>query len=446
VKQKAMSIVAAAAVLMALLVAWWGTGSTQSAFTATVRNPTNTSASGLLAAAATPNTATCDTRTSATSTSTAQCDGTLLATVVPTTGTTAKATTVTNTGTIAATTAAVQAQSCAPIALANSRDSSDPMLPHYATTFAQNSAPAAADASLGLDGSTAYAADVTSGSAGTNSSLGIWFRAPTTSPGGVLLGLSSAPGTGSAAYDRILWMDSAGKLNFTYRNAGGTTTTASTTSSYRDNAWHFVSATLTYGVVIVFPVVTYTLYVDGASKASNSVIQNLTAPTGYWHAGYGSMTGAASYFTGSLANAFAMTNDLTAAQTSTLAGSTSSAQWQANLAAAGAGDAWSLGDAGTATYAGPYPTIGSASPCASIAAIVNAVSTTLGALLSTPAAITAPAVGASAGLTISISRAGGYDTTFVPGLHLLVPMSIVERAGGWATTLSYATSKQQVIA
>ena len=451
-------VTASAVALAGGLVLVLLTSTTQGGLTASVTNSADTATSGRLAVAATPNTGPCDTAPTAMGSSTAACNATTLPATTPATGTSAAtSTTLSNTGTVTATAATLQAQSCGPVQLANSRTSGDPMLVRGGISYAQSAPPVSASSSLLLGGVDGLAVE-NSAQTINQTTIGIWFKVPTTSTGGPLLGLGSSPATGTETIGRVLWLDGTGHLNFTFiDNLGGIHNTT-TTATYRDNAWHFVAATLVYGLVLVVltPFATATLYIDGATGPTTTVVILAAAYAGYAHVGWTPMVGVSGYtgavnnfLAGNVANAFTENVALTPAQLATLAGSATPAQWQTNLAAVAADNAWTLSDSGTATFAGPYPTIGAVNPCSLVTlkvTVSSTTTTTLAGLVTSAVAISPPTTTTATVVSLTTARGSGYDATYVPGLHLYAPMTVSESVVGWTTTLTWAAVNQQVIA
>jgi hypothetical protein len=148
--------------------------------------------------------------------------------------------------------------------------------------------------------------------AGPNTfSLECWFRA-SGNAGGNIMGFSSSKTlmTGDTS-DRLVFIDSGGKLTFGVA-PGGTKTTIRSTATYNDAAWHHVVASLGAGGML--------LYVDGALVASDtSVTTAQTIATGYFRWGGTNLTGWANeptsdYFIGSIDEVAEYATQLTANQ------------------------------------------------------------------------------------------------------------------------------------
>lgn len=141
----------------------------------------------------------------------------------------------------------------------------------------------------------------------------IWFQIPAgfTSGGQIMdfgnnAGSSTAPST---AYDRELWVEPSGTVNFGVFNGGRNVISTAAGTNYQDGAWHHVVATISGAGM--------KLYVDGALKASsaNTVAE---AGTGYWRVGWDSGWGSPNFtlknFTGRLRFAAVYTVALSASR------------------------------------------------------------------------------------------------------------------------------------
>jgi hypothetical protein len=113
-------------------------------------------------------------------------------------------------------------------------------------------------------------------------SLELWFRVSGTL-GGHLIGFASAP-SGSTTYsDRMVFVDSGGRLSFVTK---GTSTlhVVRSPSAYNDGTWHHMAATMS-------PTTGMRLYVDGALVGSLASASNADNYTGYWRAGGSEVVG-----------------------------------------------------------------------------------------------------------------------------------------------------------
>jgi hypothetical protein len=142
-------------------------------------------------------------------------------------------------------------------------------------------------------------------------SIECWFRASGTS-GGDIVGYSNLKTamTGDTA-DRLVYLDSGGKVTFGVAPAGVMSTVQSTLA-YNDAAWHHVVATLGAGGMV--------LYIDGAAVDSKpSITTGRTVATGYWRWGGTNLTGwlnepTSDYFVGSIDEVAYYNTQLTANQ------------------------------------------------------------------------------------------------------------------------------------
>jgi len=342
-------------------------------------------------------------------------------------------------------TQSVTARSCAPVQLADSATSTNPLLPRNDIAFSPGGGPGSVSGSGAVAlGTTGYATDTTAqtvgGTPGGLISLveydygyGVWFK--TTATTGRLFGLASNPSntssTSTTTYDRTLSL-SAGKLVFAAAGAPAVTSSG----TVNDGSWHYAYVSLTSSAITLVLGLTVTtkdtVYVDGSSVGSASGSSSLSTPTGYWSVGGG--------FAGSLSG-FADYNG-TSSPTSPPASPYS-----------GATDVWPLNDSGYSTYAGTMPT-GMTTPCARVAAALTFASPSagtgmvgLGTLASTTYPIAAPAAGATQTMTITTSQGPGY-TSDLAGLHLYVPLVFsygTSPATGWTLMMQWAGDARDVV-
>ena len=283
---------------------------------------------------------------------------------------------VTAAGTIPASrvTESVAVPTCGAAQLANDRSIAGPLLPRYGTAF-QTGGPFGASSAVTLDGANpgGYASGAVLETAQSVSVFGaswgaaVWFKAPSTSTGGALfsLGTSSARDT-TENFDRTLYLSAAGTLGFVYRTTTPTANGASITSSgtsYKDNAWHFAYARLSYSVLGVSAAV----YVDGNQVATSSqLLSGLDGLTGYWHLGWAPARNGVptQFFGGSLAD-FVVFNGGSAP--ASIATPTTQAQVDtfASTSGSAATGYWKLTDSGTTTVPSgtALPAIDTAAPC-----------------------------------------------------------------------------------
>lgn len=159
-----------------------------------------------------------------------------------------------------------------------------------------------------LNGSTGYVSGPNSTQTNLNTfSVEIWFR--TATAGGKLIGWGNVRTGSSSQYDRQLYIDSTGLLEFgVYPNA---VKTIASPDRVTDGAWHQAIGTLS-------PAGQF-LYLDGQLVASNTTVTTGQAGTGYWRIGYDNLSAWTNqptnyFFTGSLAWASVYTYALTPAQ------------------------------------------------------------------------------------------------------------------------------------
>lgn len=258
-------------VTAALVLLWTGTSGTHSAWTsAVVSNSTNSGRLSALAFTHAYPSSPSACQLSGPSSSTT-CPGAIWSTAAADVAAATKNDTVTD-NSVAPATTAMYAQgrllSCAPVQLANAKDSTDPMLPRYGTAFRQVD-PWGTTTAIALSGGSAYVDEVRQTNTvtllGSNFSFGVWFKvANGYSLGGALMGIDANPdNTMAAAGDPQLWMDSAGRIRF--RVAATTPMTGASGGTYADGGWHLAVLTLAS-----LAASTATLYVDGTNVASSA--------------------------------------------------------------------------------------------------------------------------------------------------------------------------------
>jgi hypothetical protein len=147
---------------------------------------------------------------------------------------------------------------------------------------------------LTFDGSTSYISTSSSSSNPSAFSLELWFKT-NTAAGGRLIGFGDAATGASTSRDRQVYMTNAGRLVFGVNP--GTQQTVTSSSSYNNNAWHHLAATLGSGGL--------QLYVDGSPVAGNGAVTTAGNYTGYWRLGYDDLAGwpsapTSNYFAGRL--------------------------------------------------------------------------------------------------------------------------------------------------
>ena len=146
-----------------------------------------------------------------------------------------------------------------------------------------------------FNGSTQYMSTATSYANPTDFSLSIWFKTSTVS-GGKLIGFGNSQTGSSPNYDRHIYMNNAGQIYFGIYP--GSVVTVNSSSSYNDNAWHLVTATLSSTAGMG-------LYIDGLLVGSNTAATTAQNYSGFWKVGFGNLLGwtsmpSSNYFNGIL--------------------------------------------------------------------------------------------------------------------------------------------------
>ena len=159
-----------------------------------------------------------------------------------------------------------------------------------------------------------------SGYAATNStmattpsfSIETWIKT-TTRRGGKIVGYGSSNTGNSSSYDRHIYMDNSGHINFGVYP--GSTQVITSPKTYNDGDWHYIVASLdaTRGM---------TLYVDGKKVSSNPGVTTAQDYTGYWRIGGDNLgswpnTPTSSYFSGSIGDVAIYPTALSLAQVQT---------------------------------------------------------------------------------------------------------------------------------
>lgn len=432
-------------------------GSAQAGFTASVANPASSVGTATSFLTATNGSVRCTSVPSGgvvPTTAAFPCTGSITPSV-PTTGTAVSTTTLAGSGTAAFSAASLTATSCGPVQLANSAAATNPMLVRGPVSFAQ-AGPLSGSTSLGLNGTNTLAADVVQRNGTANFSIGIWFKA--SAANGSLVSFATNPNEAvPTTSDRSIYFDTAGRLAFSV--SPSLPTTIRSTKSYADGNWHYAVGTFASGGLTL---ARQTLYVDGVVAASNTNILSLNLGTmnyaGYWRVGQsnvsgGSLAGSGNYFNGSLSNASVWSSELTAAQVSTLSGQTTQAGLSSSIASLAPVANWTLGDNGLQTFAGPYPVVGSVSPCSAVRSTVGTAgkcvypaqatacaaptaSTTLSGLIAAGSLALNPSGPTTAqALAATVARDTTYDTRYHVGLNILMPIEVKEV--GFTQTFSW---------
>jgi hypothetical protein len=126
-------------------------------------------------------------------------------------------------------------------------------------------------------GSTNAYMNAVTATAPTAFTLECWFRAGGTASG-LLMGLFATQTGSSGSRDRLVYLDSGGKLTFGV-SPSGTPITIRSSATYTDGAWHHVAAT--GGPAGLH------LYVDGSEVAADTATTTAASGSGYWRWGGG---------------------------------------------------------------------------------------------------------------------------------------------------------------
>ncbi|HXX91255.1 MAG TPA: LamG domain-containing protein [Acidimicrobiales bacterium] len=207
-----------------------------------------------------------------------------------------------------------------------------------------------APTSITLDGSTGWGETLTSLAGQANYTLMAWIKP--SARNGVLIGDTNVQSTTAPTNtDRMVWIDSSGRLNF-----GNNTTTlrATAASALTTGTWYFVVVTKSTGSGMA-------IYVNGAlnNSSASAGAESTLSYNGYWHLGWGSAVGSGfsnlpttNYFAGSMADVAVFPSALSAAAVTTLYGKTTQAAFSTQVLADAPTSYWPLQDTGSALYTG----------------------------------------------------------------------------------------------
>ena len=120
-------------------------------------------------------------------------------------------------------------------------------------------------------------------------SVEAWFKTTTTS-GGKIVGFGNRNSGDSSAYDRHVYMNSAGKILF--GAYPGASRTVASSKSFNDGQWHHVVASLGADGM--------SLYIDAKKVASNPDVTNGQQYWGYWRIGGDNSWSGNPYFAGTI--------------------------------------------------------------------------------------------------------------------------------------------------
>ncbi|MFA6299960.1 MAG: hypothetical protein WC642_12380 [Nocardioides sp.] len=348
--------------------------------------------------------------------------------------------------------------SCAPVQFANAKDATNPLLPRYTVGFAASDPWSGTNAAQ-FDGTQSYAGAVKSESSipssilslGGTAGYGAWFKTSTTA-GGPILAFDTAPASAGGTRDKVLYMNTTGKLGFVFDT--GSSTTGLSATAFNNGAWHFAYARLSIASLLGIPLSsTATLYVDGTQVAQSSSLIG-SSGSGYLHVGWAPISGTtygsglSNYFNGTISNAVAFLGGSAPA----VPPSNPASQAAFDTFASTATHQLRLGDSGTTTFGSAIGYVTGGDPCAhdTLAWTLGGASvfaaTTLKTLATSgwlPAtALAAPTPGNTQTSTTSFARAGTYDAD-VAGLHLYAPLSyrvglVSPPATGWSLTFTWS--------
>ncbi|MCZ2858121.1 PKD domain-containing protein, partial [Blastococcus sp. VKM Ac-2987] len=139
------------------------------------------------------------------------------------------------------------------------------------------------------DSTSSYASTSTATAGPQTFTAEAWFKTSSRT-GGRILGFSSATTAVSDSYDRLVYLDTSGRVNFGVYPGAMRVVTSPT--AYNDGTWHHVAATLgDKGMV---------LYVDGKQVAARADTTSAQVFNGYWRIGYDNVWSGARTFTGSI--------------------------------------------------------------------------------------------------------------------------------------------------
>jgi PKD repeat protein len=146
------------------------------------------------------------------------------------------------------------------------------------------------DTAYSFNGTTsAYAATTTAVPGPQTFTVEAWFKT-TSKTGGRVVGFGNASTGASSNYDRHIYLDTNGRLNFGVYP--GALQVVTSTAAYNDGRWHHVAASLSSGGMA--------LYVDGKLAASRTDITSAQVYNGYWRAGADNSWAGAATFNGQI--------------------------------------------------------------------------------------------------------------------------------------------------
>lgn len=134
-------------------------------------------------------------------------------------------------------------------------------------------------------------------------SVEAWFKTSTT-VGGKIVGFGSSSTGNSGSYDRHIYMDASGRVNFGVYP--GTSRVIQSAKAYNDDAWHYVVGSMGPDGM--------ELYIDGVRVGADPTTTWGQNYWGYWRIGGDNSWSGAPYFTGSIDEVAVYPKPLTASQ------------------------------------------------------------------------------------------------------------------------------------
>jgi hypothetical protein len=294
----------------------------------------------------------------------------------------------------------------------------------------------------GVSGYMETAGAIPSASAPDTFSLVAWFKAPSHTTGGGIIGYDSSQSGAGLSHDRQIWMDNSGKV--VAGITGGSGVEAASTATYDNNAWHLA--------VAVFTPSTLTLYVDGAQVASaTSGISDLNY-AGYWTVGFMNNTGTWAdmptneQWTGELADLAVIPSAVSSATDTTIKGEATQSALATELLSLSPTGYWTLADpassptedggvevslqaANNGTTSCLFPAGAGSCPALSESDLYPGAAT---------AAPAAPTASHSTTLTLSAEDSSTPPAAFA-GLHFIMPLTLAGTVSGssWSASLAY---------
>ncbi len=226
-------------------------------------------------------------------------------------------------------------------------------LPIGGTTYGPTgSGPTTLSSSLAVtfDGSTGWGETLTGAAAPANYTVMAWVK-PSALNGVILGDTSTQSDTAPTDADRMIWINTAGRIGF---GNDATTVESTAAAALSTGTWHFIVATksTTAGMVI---------YINGSSNMTSATAgaKATLNYTGFWHLGWGSAVGSSfttlpttNFFEGSLADEAVFPTALSAAQVSALYAQTSQSALSTQVITDAPTSYWALQDTGSSLYSG----------------------------------------------------------------------------------------------